>query len=50
MKYYRLLALAAALTLLPACDSKTENALEDAGEAVEEAAEDAGDAVKDAVD
>ena len=48
MKLTKLFALAAVLMIFPACESKTENAVEDVGEAIEDTAEDAADAVKDA--
>lgn len=48
MKLIKLLSLSAVLVALPACESKTENAAEDVGEAVEDAAEETADAVEDA--
>lgn len=44
----KLYGLAAVLIAIPACESKTENAVEDVGEAIEDTADEAADAVKDA--
>ena len=46
--YLRLFIIGAGLITLPACESRTENAVEDVGEAIEDTADDAADAVKDA--
>lgn len=51
-RWWKALATLAAscmiLAVAPGCESDTENAAEDVGEAVEDAADDAGDAIKDA--